>query len=86
MSSRFITTLITLNSLLARITQVPQPFCQKYILKHRLRIIKLAKRPEGDILDKCSYLVKLQKERRLRIQSNPLATLERASVECRISG
>lgn len=40
----------------------------------------------GDILDKCSYLVKLQKERRFRTQSNPLATLGTVAVEYRITG
>lgn len=86
MSSRFTTTLITLNSLLARITQVPQVFLPEIHIETQTEDYQLAKRPGGNILDKCSYLVKLQKERRLRIQSNPLATFKTASVECRISG
>lgn len=80
--------LITFDSLLARITSGISAFLLEIHIETQTEDYQLAKRPLPNCLDKCSYLIKLQKEKRQLedFRAILLATLGTASVKSSISG
>lgn len=87
MSSRFIINIITLDSLLARITSGISAFLLEIHIETQTEDYQMAKRPLGNSLGKCSYLIKLQEERRQLqdFRAIPLATLGTPYVKSSIS-
>lgn len=55
--------LITLDSLLARITSGISAFLLEIHIQTQTEDYQMAKRPPSNSLEKCSYLIQLQKER-----------------------